>query len=222
MPRYLTIESRNDKSITKTVIDDRYDLNFIEKSDFSENPDIIAVYCCSNNLKSIPILPPNLEELHITNNKITNIPFFPPTIKIINLANNLLEYLPPIPKNVRLLVLAGNPLKEMPIMSKKLFLKFKTWVNYTRIKNHIPHQYLKSRDSKLIEKEIIKYIGFNLSLTGLIETILDKFKKECYDCGSVYIDDDSELFPHSIVEDNLVFNFRLGRCSKCDFRKSLK
>lgn len=185
---------------------------------FSENSDIKGIYCGSFNLTSLPNLPPNLKELHSTNNNINKISYFPSNLEVINLHDNSLEYLPPIPEKVTNLILAGNPLKEIPVISYSLFFNMSTRVNLSRIPEYNPSF---DNDNLCIENEINKFIGFNLSIKDLIEHIIQKFTKKCYECEQDYVtDNDAFLYSTKVDSEYRTFKFRLGRCKQCSFLPS--
>ena len=92
------------------------DLNEIDVSnknldylpDLSRFKKLKILYCSSNNLTSLPVLPKNLKELYCGYNKLSSLPILPKKLERLDCEYNNLTSLPVLPKNLKSLYCFNN------------------------------------------------------------------------------------------------------------------
>jgi len=76
--------------------------------------------CYNNNLTSLPDLPENLERLECCYNQLTSLPILNKNLKILDCKHNLLTSLPVLPKNLKRLYCHYNKLSLLPVLPENL------------------------------------------------------------------------------------------------------
>jgi len=78
------------------------------------------LYCSDNKLTSLPNLSENLEELYCSNNRLMSLPVLPEKLEKLYCFDNKLTALPVLPENLEELYCSNNELTSLPVLSKNL------------------------------------------------------------------------------------------------------
>jgi Leucine-rich repeat (LRR) protein len=84
------------------------------------------------NLRELPELPNNLQELDCSNNQLTSLPVLPNTLKYLNCSDNSLTILPILPDTLEDLVCRNNNLTNFPNLPNLYILYIDDIIIFTR------------------------------------------------------------------------------------------
>lgn len=82
------------------------------------------LYCFSNQLTNLPVLPNSLFYLYCYSNQLNNLPALPNSLKFLSCENNQLSSLPALPNSLLTIYCGNNPLNTLPTLPNSL-----TWLD---------------------------------------------------------------------------------------------
>jgi len=159
--------------------------NTNELTSLSVLPENLKIlYCFNNNLTSLPVLPKNLKILHCSNNKLTSLPVLPENLKELYCHHNNLSSLPVLPKNLKRLHCYCNDLILLPVLPEKLNVLI-------YFENPICNIIMYYNDINIINKQIIilnnfRYLYYCLKHRKIFLKIMEPVIKKRYHPSYLY------------------------------------